>query len=164
MFQKAKRCYQEERGVPCGTQGKPHEGTGVDKKIHIKGTEGRLPGGRDPPALCRQVCKNWKGGKSASYRWNTVSRVWRVCRGKATKATHFPPCLQSWGCWEGKGLLPGPQAIPQWARAMLPTQGQVQIAGLRHISLVGDNGSFHFSFSQWPLAPKNICFCHCDKK
>lgn len=32
----AKRCYQVETGVPLGTQGKPHERMGVDKKMYMK--------------------------------------------------------------------------------------------------------------------------------
>lgn len=47
-FKGAKRCYQVETDVPLGTQGKPRERMGVDKKKYMEGVQGSLPRGSDP--------------------------------------------------------------------------------------------------------------------
>lgn len=69
-------CSKEQRDIIrgyCGTQGKSHEGTGVNREMYMEVIQGRFPGGSDPLAQCRWVCKSWKGEKHISCRWNMVS-------------------------------------------------------------------------------------------
>lgn len=85
-FKGAKRCYQVETDVPLGTQGKPRERMGVDKKIYMEGVQGSLPRGSDPSPPQLSV---------AGYV--RIGREGRELLADGTLCVDSMVCLWGWG-------------------------------------------------------------------